>query len=243
MAVNTWTTPANGEDHTMHATVRFKIVEGPGADETFCYDEPTPAICGRADDCDPRIAEPGPRHVVSRHHCVFDISPPQIRVRDFGSRNGTHVNGEEIGRRLPGQTPRQGPRLTFREHDLSDGDTVTIGNTVLTVAVSAAQSSRTTTLPDGLVCPVCDGPVPEEERPADGKDPVCRQCQGDPAALTVRLLKRFVSGEGAEQPEIRDYELVEKLGRGGAGGGVSGPAPADRGADGAEGAARRRCGG
>ena len=34
-----------------------------------------------------------------RRHCLLDINPPDIRVRDFGSLNGTYVNGTMIGQR------------------------------------------------------------------------------------------------------------------------------------------------
>jgi len=36
---------------------------------------------------------------------LLDINPPDIRVRDFGSKNGTFVNGEKIGQREAYQTP------------------------------------------------------------------------------------------------------------------------------------------
>ncbi|KYC36281.1 hypothetical protein WA1_52005 [Scytonema hofmannii PCC 7110] len=41
--------------------------------------------------------------IFSRYHCLLDINPPDIRVRDFGSRNGTYVNGKKIGQRQPKQ--------------------------------------------------------------------------------------------------------------------------------------------
>ena len=34
---------------------------------------------------------------VSRHHCLLHIDPPAVWVRDLGSRNGTRVNGTQIG--------------------------------------------------------------------------------------------------------------------------------------------------
>ena len=47
---------------------------------------------GRAEDCQLR---PG-SEMVSRHHCVLLVEEGFVAVRDFGSKNGTFVNGEQV---------------------------------------------------------------------------------------------------------------------------------------------------
>jgi pSer/pThr/pTyr-binding forkhead associated (FHA) protein len=47
---------------------------------------------GRAEDCHLR---PG-SDLVSRHHCVVLVADDGVKVRDFGSKNGTFVNGEQV---------------------------------------------------------------------------------------------------------------------------------------------------
>ena len=47
---------------------------------------------GRAEDCHLR---PG-SDLVSRHHCVILVADDSVKVRDFGSKNGTFVNGEQV---------------------------------------------------------------------------------------------------------------------------------------------------
>ena len=47
---------------------------------------------GRAEDCHLR---PG-SDLVSRHHCVILVGEDNVKVRDFGSKNGTFVNGEQV---------------------------------------------------------------------------------------------------------------------------------------------------
>lgn len=118
----------------MPARVRLSATAGPLLGHELVFEERTTCIAGRAEGCEPQIAEPG-SSLTSRHHCLFDINPPDLRVRDLGSLNGTHVNGVEIGRRKPGQTPEEGARLQFRERDLEDGDEVALGRTVLRVSV------------------------------------------------------------------------------------------------------------
>ncbi|MDF0552306.1 FHA domain-containing protein [Kamptonema sp. UHCC 0994] len=53
---------------------------------------------------------------ISRYHCLLDINPPDIRVRDFGSKNGTFVNGKKIGQRQANQTPEEGANYEWRLH-------------------------------------------------------------------------------------------------------------------------------
>jgi len=49
-------------------------------------------IVGRADDCHLRPNS----DLVSRHHCVVLVDEDFVSVRDFGSKNGTHVNDERV---------------------------------------------------------------------------------------------------------------------------------------------------
>jgi pSer/pThr/pTyr-binding forkhead associated (FHA) protein len=74
---------------------------------------------------------PDDLHEVSRLHCLFDIDPPTVRVRDLGSRNGTFVNGMRIGhpaRTGEGLLPTEEPQL-----ELHVGDEVQLGPTILRV--------------------------------------------------------------------------------------------------------------
>jgi eukaryotic-like serine/threonine-protein kinase len=197
--------------------VTLSVVEGLARGKQYRFTERTTAIVGRAEDCDPRIDEPGAKQNVSRHHCLFDINPPDIRVRDFGSLNGTYVNDEEIGRRLPGQTPEEGARLEFRERDLADGDRIILGNTVLQVSISVPAPAAAGESRAPRACSLCGDPIGADSQ--DGtEDPVCQQCQADRAGAIERLIRRLLKGEPeAAPPEIRGYELVKKLGEGGQG--------------------------
>ncbi|MBN1588429.1 MAG: FHA domain-containing protein [Pirellulales bacterium] len=47
---------------------------------------------GRAEDCHLRPNS----DLVSRHHCAITVEPDEVTIRDFGSRNGTLVNGDRI---------------------------------------------------------------------------------------------------------------------------------------------------
>ncbi len=202
----------------MPSVVKLSVTSGPSAGRTFVFPERTTCIAGRAGDCEPRIAEdPQGPQLVSRHHCLFDVNPPDVRVRDFGSLNGTHVNGVEIGRRRPGQTPEEGARIAFRERDLVDGDEVRLGNTVLRVTVVVPTDARPSTIPDPAPprCTQCGRGVSDEIGERRGEI-VCGSCRADPAAIVRGLLDKARSGQ-ADLVAIRGYEIVRELGRGGQG--------------------------
>jgi pSer/pThr/pTyr-binding forkhead associated (FHA) protein len=65
-------------------------------------------LIGRAEDCHLQPKS----DLISRHHCVLTISESEVAVRDFGSRNGTIVNGTKVrGEQLlkSGDTLQVGP--------------------------------------------------------------------------------------------------------------------------------------
>jgi len=115
----------------------------------FVFDEPAECIIGRAADCDIQIPTDNEHVDVSRHHCVLEIHPPHVQVRDLGSLNGTLVNGPQdrpaaaestvrgervMALRRPGaETRRRIARRPYRlprpHHDRRDG---TAGQLLLT---------------------------------------------------------------------------------------------------------------
>ncbi len=82
----------------MGAEVTLQVIEGPLKGQQFLFGERMTCIVGRGPDCY-KIRIPESEEGVSRHHCLLDINPPDIRIRDFGSLNGTYVNDQKIGQR------------------------------------------------------------------------------------------------------------------------------------------------
>lgn len=75
---------------------------------------------GRAEDCHLRPKS----DLISRHHCAIHIEDELLSVRDFGSKNGTLLNGEHV----------------YGEDDLTNGDTLTIGPLTFKVEVTIGLS-------------------------------------------------------------------------------------------------------
>jgi hypothetical protein len=177
------------------------------AGRRFTFTERSTCLVGRADDCEPTL--PADDMQVSRHHCLFDINPPDVRVRDFGSLNGTFLNGEEIGRRKPGETPEEGARTVFPERDLANGDEIRLGRTLLRVEIAAVKKVRTR-----AYCAHCGRDAELDDRDREG-DIVCAFCRKDPRELVRKLMARALEDDALAS--LRGYEVTRELGRGGQG--------------------------
>lgn len=136
-------------DNPMHAKVILTISQGQLQGETYQFDSRTTCLIGRAQDCYPKIPDRQSNRTISRYHCLLDINPPAIRVRDFGSKNGTFINGAKIGQRQPHQTPQEGAKLNFPEYDLADGDEIKLGHTVFRVTIEGAKPANLVSDLDG----------------------------------------------------------------------------------------------
>lgn len=118
--------------------ITLTVVEGYYKDKRYVFEEPTQCMLGRANDCDIRLPGAQGHDDVSRHHCLFDIDPPLLRVRDLGSLNGTYVNGEKIGQRPKPRAVEETYLKLLRGRELQTGDEVRVGHTVLRVEIDSA---------------------------------------------------------------------------------------------------------
>ena len=101
--------------------VRLKVLVGKNSGQELTVPGPKFFI-GRAEDCQLR-----PRSdLISRHHCVLLIEDSFVAIRDFGSKNGTVVNGERI----------------VGERELKQGDHLTIGPLEFEVLVHAPAATK-----------------------------------------------------------------------------------------------------
>jgi serine/threonine-protein kinase len=135
----------------MPGRVVLSVVKGPIKGRTFAFDEHDTFIFGRADDCHARLPEQD--ETASRHHFILEVNPPQARIRDLGSLNGTYVNDAKQGGRSRSETPEQAAARRFPEVDLKHGDVIRVGETVFAVQVEISAA-----------CCDCGRPIPESER-------------------------------------------------------------------------------
>src|SRR5881396_670566 len=96
--------------------VILTVIAGPHKGLEFTFDRHDTFLVGRSKHAHFQL--PAKDKYFSRIHFMMEVNPPQCRLIDMGSRNGTFVNGAEI--------------LTA---DLNDGDQIRAGHTVLRVQV------------------------------------------------------------------------------------------------------------
>lgn len=175
----------------MLSQIILTITSGKFADQNFIFNEIITTIIGRADDCHPKLPNDEDHSTISRYHCVLDINPPNIRVRDYGSLMGTYVNGISIGQRKEGQNPNSEQDYPF--YDLKEGDEFCIGNTVFRVSIEIVSDA--------------------EMQP---KKVAISAVESDTFEILKRLLQQAKTGE-PNLSAIQGYTILKELGKGGFG--------------------------
>jgi pSer/pThr/pTyr-binding forkhead associated (FHA) protein len=128
---------------------------------------------GRSSQNDVCLVDP----ILSRHHCRISFHGGVLSVEDLDSANGTLVNGEEV-----------------KTAQLHDGDTVTIGDTVLRVR----NAPKTAPLPEVAPPPVIDlGPSTAAE-------------EGAPASSSAMAEGPTSNGESPTDLGTQDSSLVTR---------------------------------
>jgi len=174
----------------MPAKVILRIVSGVMAGQEFVFDQRDCCFAGRGTDCIVRIPGTVDR-LISRRHCMLDINPPDIRIRDYGSLNGTWINDSLIGWRDESKSIDEAAQIAkanFSDHDLVDGDRLKLGSTIFDVSIEP-----------GIVCYDCgaeivsDGQQTATVQPETKRCPNCRSLAPLGRNTTIPLGKRGCS--------------------------------------------------
>ncbi len=130
-----------------HMKIRLKVLKGSAEGKEIKI--PTPeCLIGRSSECDLRPKS----DAISRRHCAIVVKDGTVLVREFGSKNGTFVNGRRVEGELvvnSGDTLQVGP-LAFEivvDHTLG-GEKKSKVNSVKEAAARTTQSSRDSALLD-----------------------------------------------------------------------------------------------
>ncbi|MFM6009703.1 MAG: protein kinase domain-containing protein [Dolichospermum sp.] len=187
----------------MQSTITLTITTGKLSGKQYIFDSRTTCLIGRNDDCYLSIPDEFDKRV-SRYHCLLDINPPQIRIRDLGSLNGTYINNTKIGGRQSHQNAEEAAKLNFPEYDLQDGDEINLGDTVLRVNIEIQQPIN---------------PNPQVQQP-NHQTP--HFVTPEPKAKTrlfdviQKLIKLAISGE-RNLKALLNYQIIKSIAKGGFG--------------------------
>ena len=131
----------------MPGRVTLTVTAGPLAGRVFSFERHDTFLFGRSPDCHAELAANDT--TASRHHFLLEANPPQARLRDLGSLNGTHVNGVKHGGRGRQESPEEAAGRRLPEVDLRDGDHIRVGATVFEVAIEGHRSTAPADVPGG----------------------------------------------------------------------------------------------
>jgi len=146
--------------------LKLQIISGSDQGKIFNFEQHDTFVFGRMEDCHICLPEDT---FVSRHHFILEVLPPQARVRDLGSLNGTYINDIKHGGRERHETPEQAAMRRYPEVDLKDGDEIKVGDTVLKLNIIPA-----------VYCTNCGNEIPPERLPEDRSkigSILCENCQ------------------------------------------------------------------
>ncbi len=110
----------------MESTLTLLVTRGPLAGRKFAFSTPTRCIIGRSRDCTIPLPMEAEHLDVSRRHCLVEIAPSSVHIRDLGSLNGTFVNGKKIGQRTAWDNPKT-DETHLPSLELADGDEIRLG--------------------------------------------------------------------------------------------------------------------
>lgn len=107
----------------MPSKIVLSVTKGELLDKKFIYESKEQLFIGRQEDCSIVL----PDRSVSRYHCMLEVTPPDVTVRDFGSLNGTYLNGKMIGQRERSVSVEDAQKEYHEEFELHDGDLLGLG--------------------------------------------------------------------------------------------------------------------
>lgn len=117
----------------MTTAVKLKVITGKLKGQEYVFKAPTTCTIGRANECNLQLPNDQDHSSISRYHCCLNINPPQVHVRDLGSRHGTYVNGENIGQRSDARLGTSDPQQRFPEYELKPGDRLQLSDLVFQI--------------------------------------------------------------------------------------------------------------
>ncbi len=182
----------------MQSTITLTITTGKLSGKQYIFDSRTTCLIGRNDDCYLSIPDEFDKRV-SRYHCLLDINPPEIRIRDLGSLNGTYINNTKIGGRQSHQNAEEAAKLHFPEYDLQHSDHITVGDTVLKVAIEIKQPFNQ---PPDLKTPRFVTPEPKEKTKIFD--------------IIQKLIKLAIGGK-RNLKALLNYQIIKSIDKGGFG--------------------------
>src|SRR5438034_3136628 len=195
----------------MSGEVVLTVITKNAQEKAFVFNDHETFLFGRVDDC--HICLPEDQQV-SRHHFLMEVNPPQVCIRDLGSRNGTYINKQKYGGRAKDETPEQGAKRQYPQVELHDGDEVRVGQTVVRVQVKQSVGDISSD-PKEVQCQSC-GKELGVTQSSEQQEQLCSECQQKAGDDPLTLFRDVQATQGSYY-KLSNYKMLKKLGAGGMG--------------------------
>lgn len=191
--------------------VILNLTAGPLSGKKLEFSGHDTFIFGRMDDC--HFSIPNDNYL-SRHHFLLEVNPPDARIRDLGSLNGTYVNEKKIGSRLSDESPEEGANRVYPQVDLHDGDIIKTGDTCFLVGTFIEKPANQI-----IRCQRCGKDVSAEVNPKREGEFLCADCANNLASDPGEILRALFNNLQGQNKhlQIPEYEIIKLLGKGGMG--------------------------
>jgi serine/threonine-protein kinase len=178
----------------MSTKINFTIEKGNESGKSYSYNSKETLIIGRNDDCAIIL----PETTVSRYHCLIEIVPPSVIVRDFGSLNGTYLNGKKIGQRDKDVSASKAQNTRGEEFAMKSGDILGLGN--------GCELKLEVKLPQ--YCADCFEELDDTPHVNSKKLPICEKCNSK--HLSVEQTKDSAEVHESEPDNDKDVQINDK---------------------------------
>lgn len=195
----------------MRGKVIIEVTRGALAGKKYEYEGVEHIYVGRQDDCGIVL----PEKTVSRYHCLLQIAPPDVKLQDFGSLNGTFLNEEKIGQRERTQTWEEGRALRHDEYTIKDGDVLRLGKQCeLLCRIEAPELCAVcgAVLPENAASPISSGTLPDGDAGlyySSTGERICENCYLE--AEKQRLMELLEAQKQAQlEAERKEKERIAR---------------------------------
>jgi eukaryotic-like serine/threonine-protein kinase len=149
----------------MFNRVILQATNGEQKGQEFVLENEADYTLGRSRDCSCVLNDP--LCLVSRRHCWIGVHAPFVRIQDLGSRNGTQLNGADIGQRKRKLSRGDIPRENCAEHFLEDGDVLELAGYEFQVRFDSKADNSAFPSSVSLFYPWRANPLARSDNPGD----------------------------------------------------------------------------
>jgi len=193
----------------------LEIIEGFNVGKLFELKGHTTFLVGREKICDLVIEDD---EYISRHHFIIEANPPEFKIKDLKSKNGTFINGKRINKNevldLKEEDIIRAGKTKFCFKIIKEGECRRCGKKIEQSKEFCSDCESKIKLKERKCCLCATNIKTGEENLVDGENFICPNCNEVRKEKKIDELLREIKKENLF---FKDYKIIKKLGEGGNG--------------------------